>query len=281
MRRAWVWNLDADDELARFPLPYQRPRTVEAMIAARPPTDLLADGDVVLDGAMTLDGEYECAAWCPTPFAVKAWQRAGLVAPSVPSVEILRRVNHRAFALPFSHPDVCARWVATEAQWADWCREQALGPWLFKRPFGYVGRGQRRPSWPLSREDHQWALATLNAGDGFVIERCVPIVKEYALHGWIAPERCTWGTLTEQRVDAQGVWRGSIASTDSVLAKQMREACEPLAERLVASGYVGPFGIDAYQWKNDRDKLQMNFVSELNARYTMGYAVGMAANRRR
>ncbi len=277
MRRAWVFNLDADDELARFPLLYQRPRSVEAMIAARVPMGLLADGDVVLDGA--IDGEYECAAWCPTPLAVKEWQRAGLAAPFVPSTEILRRVNHRAFALPFSHPDVRSRWVANEAQWADWCREQDAGPWLFKRPFGYVGRGQRKPGWPLSREDHQWALATLKLGDGFVIERSLTIAKEYALHGMLENGRCRWGVLTEQDVDTQGVWRGSVVSLDSGLACQMRDACEPLVEHLGASGYFGPFGVDAYQWKNDRSELQMNFVSELNARYTMGYAVGMGATR--
>ncbi len=276
MPRAWVFNLDAEDELARYPLPYARTVSMEAIIRKRVPVALLGPGDIVLDEVPVEADGYEGAAWCPTPFAQGAWRRAGLPSRIVPSPEILRRVNHRQFALSFSDPCLESQFIENAASWEDWLRMHHCGNWLLKRPFGYVGRGQRKIAWPLSLQDRAWVDASLRA-DGFLIERFVHIVKELALHGWIEGEKCSWGTLTEQAVDEHRVWLGSRTIDDAPMQSRIRDACEPLATALVVAGYFGPFGVDAYLWKDDRGQLQCNAVSELNARYTMGYAVGMGA----
>ena len=274
MPRAWVFNLDADDELARYPFPYERPTAIDAIIKKRLPRALLPPGDVVVGEAIVAIDSYECAAWCPTPLAVHAWRHAGLRPAVVPSPEVLRSVNHRQFALRFSDSGVESRFIESAAQWDEWLLPHCDDTWLLKRPFGYVGRGQRKITLPMTPDDRAWAAASLQTG-GFVVERFVRIVKELALHGIIKEGRCTWGTLTEQEVDEHRVWRSSRLHRDVTIEKPVRDACEPVVQALVDTGYFGPFGVDGYLWENDRSVLQLNAVSELNARYTMGYAVGM------
>ena len=45
-----------------------------------------------------------------------------------------------------------------------------------------------------------------------------------------------------------------------------------MAEALRSVGYFGPFGVDAYRWTG-------GFVAccDVNARYTMGWSVGMSS----
>jgi hypothetical protein len=50
-----------------------------------------------------------------------------------------------------------------------------------------------------------------------------------------------------------------------------------VAEALARAGYFGPFGIDAYLWRRAPGALELNPQSELNARYTMGFCIGMAS----
>jgi hypothetical protein len=48
-----------------------------------------------------------------------------------------------------------------------------------------------------------------------------------------------------------------------------------LAEALHRVGYFGPLGVDAYRYVDAKGLTRWNPCGELNARYTMGYAVGM------
>ena len=59
-------------------------------------------------------------------------------------------------------------------------------------------------------------------------------------------------------------------------AARGRHGLERVAGALHAAGYFGPFGIDAYRYADAHGRTRWNPCGELNARYTMGYALGMA-----
>jgi len=53
-------------------------------------------------------------------------------------------------------------------------------------------------------------------------------------------------------------------------------SAEHAAGALSDAGYFGPFGVDAYFWRTGSGALRFNPLGELNARYTMGFSVGMS-----
>ena len=54
----------------------------------------------------------------------------------------------------------------------------------------------------------------------------------------------------------------------------LKRAARCAAEALLEAGYFGPFGIDAYRWRAGA-AAHFNARSEINARYSMGWATGM------
>ena len=98
--RAWILNLDAERELAHpersvdpFAALEQRPQLSNALAA------LVGDDRIVTRNAPRADTRDAThgLTWCPTPSALAACARAGVAAPRAPSIDVLRRVNHRAF----------------------------------------------------------------------------------------------------------------------------------------------------------------------------------------
>jgi len=49
------------------------------------------------------------------------------------------------------------------------------------------------------------------------------------------------------------------------------EAARTVADELHARGYRGPFGIDAYQYRDKSGRVALNPLSEINARMTFGH----------
>ena len=96
-RLAWVLNFDADLELARpgavTPSDARRARMVELVDSVR---GLFEEGDIVLDGAApNAATRYLGNAFCPTPTAQKKLASMGARVPPFPTLDVLRRVNHR------------------------------------------------------------------------------------------------------------------------------------------------------------------------------------------
>jgi len=91
---------------------------------------------------------------------------------------------------------------------------------------------------------------------------------------------CVLGDVTVQRCDEHGAWvfseqaRPTDLGDDEQLA--LRRETARAAEALHAAGYFGPFGVDAYRYRDDAGALCFNPRSEVNARYSMGWGVGMA-----
>ena len=53
-----------------------------------------------------------------------------------------------------------------------------------------------------------------------------------------------------------------------------------VAVALAGSGYFGPFGIDAFTYRNADGTVALQPRSEINARYSMGFAIGFPAGLR-
>jgi hypothetical protein len=80
-----------------------------------------------------------------------------------------------------------------------------------------------------------------------------------------------------QQVSERGVFRGVRLVEPGEISDAERGALQERAEltskSLIRAGYFGPFGIDAYRYEGDGGS-GFCALSEINARYTMGFSVG-------
>jgi hypothetical protein len=92
---------------------------------------------------------------------------------------------------------------------------------------------------------------------------------------------CIFGQPTIQDVDATGAWQ-STALTDALTSDEqsaLRREAQRTAQALHDAGYFGPFGIDGFRWRAPDGELHFQPRSEINARYSMGWAIGMGGFR--
>lgn len=293
---AWVLNLDAEDELARggahTPADVMKARIEGLLPRLR---GLIRQDDVVLwPGTQRVERGLWGRAWCLTRWARTQLEQAGLRVPHAPSVEVLRRVNHRRFAHELGQALPCAGWAANLEQLGSLLRatdalEQVSveKSWLLKRPLGYAGRGRRklRPG-ALTDADQAWLEASLRDGDGLQVEPLVARELDCALHGWLAEDgQCTFGQPTLQHLDDTGAWQSTELAPPGALTAlelaSLTRAAHRTADALHAEGYFGPFGLDAFRWRAPDGQHHFQPRSEVNARYSMGWATGLGEFRPR
>jgi phosphoribosylaminoimidazole carboxylase (NCAIR synthetase) len=191
---------------------------------------------------------------------------------------VLRRVNRRSFYVELGGGAPGACFLTDPDQLARVLCDRAGAPWLFKRAFGFAGRGQRRILGEPSADDQRWLADSLRLG-GMVAEPWLQLERDVCLHGWLAANgQLTLGRVCVQLSDEQRAWCGSRRAEPGELEPAQAQTLFATAERVAAAltraDYFGPFGIDAYLWRNARGTLQLNPLGELNARYTMGFRVG-------
>ncbi len=283
---AWVLNLDAEFELERPS--YHPPARLLAQLAqhGQGSRALLGANDVLLAEtadlvrpargrrpllAPTLVGR----AWCPTPRALAVFEAAGVSVERHPPLEVLKRVNHRRFALEVGGGLPHQRYLTERAELAT-LLERAERPWLLKRAFGFAGRGQMRVHAGLDAKQWAWVDASLRLG-GLVVEPLVVPLLELSAHGFIWPEgRAELGRVCVQSVNARGVFQGvrlasgepSALEGEALLAK-----ASEVASALFRAGYFGPFGIDAFRYELEEQRA-FCALSEINARFSMGFVTG-------
>jgi hypothetical protein len=289
-RRLWLFNLDAELELARPDGPYQTPLRVAQALAPmlERARALMAPGDASLDPltpprrAATQPSPPSRerllgSAWCPTASALERLARAGADLPPSPNVEVLRRVNHRRFAIELGGGAPGARFVSDETALAQVLAEPRTA-WLFKRAYGFAGRGQRRIIGAPSPDDRRWLADSLRLG-GFVAEPWLELVRELGIHGLIeASGHFVLGRICVQETNEYRAWVSTRLATAEDLSaaqrSQLFSRAESVAAALIGAGYFGPYGIDAYLFKTRSGAVELNPLSELNARYSMGFAIG-------
>lgn len=281
MSVAWVLNLDAEDELAHVgahtPAKGMTER-VEALVARGALAPLVGDAAIVWPGGRRADG-LEGRAWCPTRWALERLRDAGAVVPPAPPMDVLRRVNHRRFSFELGTFLPGSAFVTTLAELGAALGEERW--WLCKRPLGYAGRGRKRilPS-RITGEERAWLTASLALG-GLQLEPWVERELDCALHGQLEQDgRWRLGRTTLQEVEPTGAWRSTVSAPAGALSGEeeaaLRREATRAAEALHAAGYFGPFGIDAFRWRADDGSLHFQPRSEINARYSMGWAIGMS-----
>ncbi len=283
---AWVLNLDADLELGRVG-PYQP--TVRVRQAMRPHVErlralLLGPDDVVVDDVdepARVDG-LAGRAFCPTPRAVALLRRAGAAPDPFPPVEVLRRVNSRAFASSLGPTLPGAAFVTDAAAGhALLCRDPELGAaWRVKHAFGMSGRNQRVvPARSADERDLEFVRRGVARG-GVQIEPDVSIAVEYATHGFVREDGSfEVGALVRQRCDSRGAWVATeridrAAEPPAGVRERIDAEARAVARALHLAGYHGPFGVDAFTYRDRAGALCLQPRSEVNARYSMGFATG-------
>jgi hypothetical protein len=280
----WFLNLDADEELAK-PSGHKRPKDYEERRAERAAALLPLTsrrGGVLLEDWNNSGAEALGLCWMPTPKAEARLRSAGLKSPPCPHVEVLKRANSRKFsaALGVDLPGACYTENAEELDLLT-VRACVGTDWLLKRPFGFAGRGRQKVGVGILKEAARaWALTSLREGHGVEIQPNVRRVADFALHGFVTRNKqVILGTPTRLVCDDRGQWMRSEPADpnelDSNEAKRMHTAADEAGAGLIGLGYYGPFGIDGFRWRDTDGKLHFCPRIEVNARYTMGWAIGM------
>ncbi len=274
-------NLDADEELAGRPARDLGLKARARLVARSSELGLLV-GDAYVLG--TGDDARACGrvglAFCPTPRALEALMAAFAVPAPAPSFEVLARVNHRKFCADLGQTLEGAAFVHDLESVASRMRARAGGEWVLKHPHGYVGRMRHR-SFVFDAPTLSFAKSCLEEAGGLELEPWVARTDDYALHGYVAHDgTLTLGEPTRQICDGRGVWQKTSREHD--LSAKERTALVDETSRvgraLVEAGYFGPFGVDAFRFL-DAGEARFQPRCEINARYTMGYAVGMGDRR--
>jgi hypothetical protein len=287
-RFVWVLNLDADLELA-VTHGYTPKRTVlEAMkpYVAMLARSLLEPEDRLLDeGFAALPASeratYIGRAFSPTPRAIALLRRAGVEPEPHPGVDVVRRVNSRAFSASLGQTLPGATFVTDLAMArAVLVQSPPIGNgWRVKRNFGMTGRGQRVLRRAPDDADVAFLVAGLAEG-GVQIEPELSIATEYGIHGMIsAGGEASLGVVVRQRCDARGAWivterLTSPTQHDLETAAVIENEARRTSVALAGAGYFGPFGIDSYVYRSENGNLDIQLRSEINARYSMGFAIG-------
>ena len=157
--------------------------------------------------------------------------------------------------------------------------------WRVKRAFGMTGRGHRviAAASGISDADRAFLRASMDLG-GVQIEPNVVVVTEYAIHGMLGADRSlVLGDVVVQRCDARGSWIATEPLDDppADVAAGLDAQARLVSGALGDAGYFGPFGIDAFTYRDAGGGERFRPRSEVNARYTMGFAVGFRRARAR
>lgn len=292
--RAWVLNLDAEHEL-EAPGSYAPTARLRAIVADRAELlsgALVGSDDVVLREDAPPDPRARGRpglAWCMTARARATLEAAGAIPVESPGVDVLRRVNARVFAR-----DVRSRLLERGAHGAfakdvahsleDALRlvaRPAPGGWLVRRPFGAAGRGRRRlfAGWPDEAE-LAWLVASLRLGP-LVIEPWVGVTREFTRSGLVRIDGTVVVAGPGLQSTRDGAWTSTrVARTDDVGRADdevLEAACFRAGEALAQAGFFGPFGVDAFRYRDGAREV-LNPLSEINARMTMDWWMTMGTS---
>ncbi len=222
-------------------------------------------------------------AWCLTSRARAALRDLGVECSPGPADEVLRAVNHRAFAARLG-PTLDGAGFATDVEAVERILAAASErPWLLKRPLGFSGRMQKvvDPA-RLDRAARTWIEASMGGyGRGLMVEPLVDRLLDVSLHGRIGAS----GRLTERgqpvvvsnRDDGSfsGARRARDDELDAAETDALARSLDRVAGALAVEGYCGPFGVDAFRWRDRCGQVRFHPLVEINARYTFGYWVGV------
>lgn len=279
----WFLNFDADMELER-PRDYTPKKALLERFKLYIPrlSGLIGDDAIVIGNGMRARGAGR--AWCMTPRARAMLLRAGAEPVSAPDLSVLQAVNDRAFSAALGQTLPYARFAKNLEDVIETLSRAPAGQvFLAKRAFGFSGRGQRRitlESVQNNPADKAFLAASFKRGLGLSIEPLVKRIQDFGLHGYVSPTgEVMMGEPTLQICNGFGAWEASVRAQPGDLPASERELlfleAQRTAQALYSAGYFGAFGIDAFSWEDEAQHRHFNARCEINARYSMGWAIGM------
>jgi len=283
VKRAWLLNLDAEDEVD----PTRRQSDPLAAVARRPELVEQLRGLVPIDDLVigrerpaSLAG-IRVLAWCPTPAArALVAKRGGRL--DGPGIDVLRHTLSRALSASIGLSLEASTFVDDpDGAVTKILGASPTGAWLARRAYGFAGRGRRVIGRAPNDLDRAFVVRAAREG-GVLVEPLVERVADFGLHGHLDERGLTRGEPTTTHVDAAGVWRKTERASSDDLSHGERTALQGelnrAARALLEAGHRGPFGIDAYRYRLGGE-VRFNPRCEVNARYSMGWAVGMGDRR--
>jgi hypothetical protein len=242
----------------------------------------------------------EVLAWCETPEAVA--HRAG-ARDSAPSLDA--PLDELLWKLPVAEPVVVAavnhrnfqRWVAdyigcglpgAQPVWSLTHLDRILraGPrsWVVKAPLCAAGRDRyiERSGPTLSDPKARRTVERLFERHGTLFfEPWMDRTADFGVSALLTHSALRIAGIHRQRVDRSG--RFLAIDLETSLSEEIRarlaETTEAVAECLRLAGYVGPFGIDAWTYRQDDGSIALNPLGEINARMTFGLVAWTLAER--
>lgn len=288
-RAAWLFNFGAEVEL-------EDPNKVQNQASrARAPelitkcSVLFGPNDLVIAGDASDKGIAEGfvgRAWMPTPRALAALRLAGAFVPKAPAYEVLQRVNDRRFSVGLGATLEGQSIAASIDTIITRMGERTnVKNWVLRRAFGFAGRGRRRARLEeVSGSARSWIEASLRREGSIVVEPWVERMADFGLHGFVSATGVLWlGDPTLQEMTEDGAWIKTRPAAKGELSQEEADSLEATTrqsgEALFAAGYWGPFGLDAFRYRDAKGETLWNPRSEINARYSMGWGIGMGTRR--
>jgi hypothetical protein len=293
-------NLLAEDDLARL-ANVGRPRTPSRetlqKVSGLAPLLLRAfgrEGDRLwVPGNGRPEPADEVLAWCETPEAAALRTRPRQVfdldgplheilwhLPTAPP-EVVAAVNHRGFHLQVARELGCA---LPGARMVEGLPDlEVPGPWVVKAPYSTAGR---------SRYIHRERSILTDPTARRTVERLFELHGPLLFEPWMertADFGCS-ALLTPSGLRVLGFHRqtvdlkGQFASIGGIglpveAPRGMLEVVEGAGRALQRAGYVGPFGIDAWEYRGPGGSLAFNPLGEINSRMTFGLVARALAER--
>ena len=313
MSRLVIGNLDAEIEMARAATPGPHPDVSPAAarlirrhashlrVFAGPGDEVRAEGV----GASGLEvGEREILAWAetdsiaslrsPSPVSCFPSPVPNLLLTSDSWTERLwhlhpepataRACNDRRFAFRLAERQ---GWTLPGARiiesLADLPADADGHPWIAKAIFSAAGRERARFSQPDEQRPRLERL--LSRFGALLLEPWVDRVLDLGCAGMVDGARIEVFPPHRLDCDAAGVFRAAIIDdsgatvADPAVLGAVRDSAHAAGDALAAAGYRGPFSVDAYLWRDRAGAVQLQRMSEVNARLTFGLVARAAAER--
>jgi len=235
----------------------------------------------------------EVLAWCETPEAaahrVRPRQSASLDGPlhealwrlPVPSPSVVAKVHHRAFCLQVAQELGCvlpgSRMVTSLTD-----LEGAPPPWIVKAPLSAAGRDRYIERADFSDPKARRTVERLFERHGsLLLEPWLDRTDDYGVSALLTPDEMRVVGIHRQRVDRKGQF-GEIDLTAAISPEvrgRLTETARSVGNALLREGYVGPFGIDAWEYRRQGGATVLHPLGEINARMTFGLVAWAMAER--
>ena len=220
----------------------------------------------------------------PEPWIDALWQL-------VPDPAVVRRVNHRGFALALSiGRDTAlpgARTIADVAELESHllrggAQASRAGTWVVKAPYSAAGRERMRHAGAPDAAARTRIERLLARFGSLVFEPWVDRVRDLACAGLVTRDGVRVFPPHQLEADAAGVFRAATiddaaAAALGAVATTVIDAAGAAGAALAGADYLGGFSVDAFTWRDPAGAVRVQPMSEVNARLTFGLLARAAA----